>query len=111
MPAACHFYYEILKVDSGDYSFICNFIFIFFFFFLIFGCAASSLPRGLSLDVASGGLSLLAVGGLLRAVALLLRSAGSRPGGLGLVPGFNCPATCGTFPDPGMEPKPPALPD
>ena len=67
-------------MDSGNYSFICNFIFIFFFF-LIFGCAASSLPRGLSLDVASGGLSLLAVGGLLRAVALLLRSAGSRRAG------------------------------
>ena len=106
MPAACHFYSEILKVDSGNYSFICNFI-IFFFFFLIFGCAASYLPRGLSLDVASGSRSLLAVGGLLRAAALLLRSAGSRRAGFrscgSRARELSCSRACGIVPDQGSN--------
>lgn len=53
----------------------------FYFYFFSFGSAASSLQRGLSLDVASGGRSLLAVLWLLRAVALLVRSAGSSRAG------------------------------
>ena len=48
MPAACHFYYEILKVDSGNYSFICNFIFIFFFFFNFWLCCVFFAARAFS---------------------------------------------------------------
>ena len=83
--------------EKSHYGFVLNYWFIGWLnWVFITAC-------GLSLVEASGGFSLW--------WRLLLRSAGSRPRGLGLVPGFNCPATCGTFPDPGMEPKPPALPD
>lgn len=73
MPAACHFYSQILKVDAGNCSFMCTFIFIFFLWLCCVFFAARAFSR------CSGWR--LAVLRLLRPVALLLRSAGcSRAG-------------------------------
>ena len=43
MPAACHFYSEILKVDTGNCSFVCNFTFILLLLLLLLFLAALRL--------------------------------------------------------------------
>ena len=58
------------------------FLYIYLFYFFIFGCVGSSLLRGLSLVVASGGLLFVAVQGLLIAVAWLVAEHGLQARGL-----------------------------
>ena len=52
------------------------------FLFIIFDCSGSSMQHRLSLDAANGGFSLVAVGGLLTAVASLVVETGSKGHGL-----------------------------
>ena len=74
MPAACHFYSEILNVDAGNCSFTCAFIFMF----VLWLCCVFFAAR-VSLDVAGGGSSLLAELRLPRAAALSGAERGLQP--------------------------------
>ena len=74
MPAACHFYSEILNVDAGNCSFTCAFIFMF----VLCLCCVFFAAR-VSLDVAGGGSSLLAELRLPRASALSGAERGLQP--------------------------------
>ena len=80
-------------------------LFIFFYFIFYFWlCWVFVSVRGLSLVVASGGLSSSRCAGLSLSRPLLLRSAGSRRAGSVVVAhGRSCSAACGIFPDQGSN--------
>ena len=84
--------------------FVCNFIYLFIYFWL---CWVFVSVRGFSLVSASGGHSSSRCAGLSPSRPLLLRSTGSRRAGSVIVAhGPSCSATCGIFPDQGLNPCP-----
>ena len=81
-----------------------KFIYLFIYFWL---CWVFVSVRGLSLVVASGGLSSSRCAGLSLSRPLLLRSTGSRRASSVVVAhGLTCSAACGIFPDQGSNPCP-----
>ena len=93
------------REDTGP-----NILFFFFFinlFIYFWLCWVFISVRGLSLVVASKGLSSSRCAGLSLSRPLLLRSTGSRCAGSVVVAhGPSCSAACGIFPDQGSNPCP-----
>ena len=86
--------------------FFFSFLFLFFFIYLWL-CWVFVSVRGLSLVVASGGLSSSWCAGLSLSRPLLLRSTGSRRAGSVVVAyGPSRSMACGIFPDQGSNPCP-----
>ena len=97
---------------------LCYFIYLFFFIMLVVGlsfffnlfiyfllCWVFVSVRGLSLVAESGGHSSSRCAGLSLSRPLLLGSTSSRCAGLVVVAhGPSCSATCGIFPDQGLNP-------
>ena len=85
--------------------FLQHFLILFIYLFLL--CWVFVSVRGLSLVVASGGLSLSRCAGLSLSWPLLLWSTGSRRAGSVIVAhGPGCSVACGIFPDQGSNPCP-----
>ena len=81
--------------------------FIYLFIFYLWLCWVFVSVRGLSLVVASGGLSSSRWAGLSLSRPLSSRCTGSRSAGSEIVAhGLSCSAACGIFPDQGSNPCP-----
>ena len=96
----------LLILPQDCFSSLLNIKKIIYFLLIIFGCAGSLLPHGISLVVASMAYSLVAMCKLLIAMASPVAEHGLQGTGASVVlaDGLGCSTECGIFPTEGSNP-------